>query len=487
MADSDLTYLQPGFDPNTLTVPRLRSVLVAHNVAYPSSAKKSDLVNIFNNEVAPQARKLLSAQSRITRSSRGIVDVPSSQESTGGDDDDDDRDLESDENMAPLVTPGRRSTRRSTRTVSEDIVEPTPRPSRRSVAPASTVKRPSSKHARNDDDDERLEDRHVKRHVQPRAPLDQTTSVRGGESPFSHDNPFQSGSSPPSAPRSRSREPRRRTMAPSSTSIDKDRRKSREIRRRTDDYKLVAQNDGVVVPSRSTFDVHVSAPTSELDHDVIHAGEDFTLEERQDLVKSEQSTGTTVQRMPKRRPKKSGVAKAAPWTVLLAMLGGVATVWRQEKLQVGYCGVGEPSLSLAGVEIPEWASFIQPQCEPCPQHAYCYPDLRTVCEPDFVLTQHPLSLGGLVPLAPTCEPDGEKVRKVKAVADHAVEKELREHNAAYECGTVSTPYVEDKVLKETVSAKRSKRMTDQEFNELWGLAIGEIAGREEVETSASEE
>ena len=130
--------------------------------------------------------------------------------------------------------------------------------------------------------------------------------------------------------------------------------------------------------------------------------------------------------------------------------------------------------------MPEWASALQPQCEPCPQHAYCYPNLETVCEPDFVLTPHPLSVNGLLPFAPTCEPDSEKVRRIKQVADFAVESELRERNAKYECGEIKKPHVSEEELKATVSVQRSKRMTDEEFDELWDNALGEIVGREEV-------
>ena len=481
MADEELAYLQPDFDPSSLTVPRLRSILVAHNVAYPSSAKKSDLVNLFNIEVVPQARKLLNAQSRTKRSTRGIVDVPSSQESNADPDDDDE-----DENLAPATTPARRSTRRSTRLASEDIVEATPRPSRRSVIPPpSTAKRASSKHARIDEEDGHAEERHVKRQAQPRTtrraeePAD-AAFYQGPESPFTKDNPFQSGTSPPSAARSKSGERRRTTLG---TPSDRERRKSRDARRRTDGYGAVEQDDGYTVPSRSTFDM----PGMSVRADDVPAGEDFTAEERQDLVKAERSGETSIVRRPRRRQQqKSGLAKAAPWTVLVAMLGGVATVFRQEKLQVGYCGVGEASSSLAGVEIPEWASFLQPQCEPCPQHAYCYPELRTVCEPDFILTHHPLSLGGVLPLAPTCEPDSEKVRRIKTVADVIVEQELRTRNAQYECGETISPDVSEPDLKQTLSARRSKRMTDEEFNELWGPAIGEVVGREEVETRISE-
>ncbi|KAI9742951.1 MAG: hypothetical protein M4579_007751, partial [Chaenotheca gracillima] len=112
----------------------------------------------------------------------------------------------------------------------------------------------------------------------------------------------------------------------------------------------------------------------------------------------------------------------------------------------------------------------------------------TKCEPDFVLQPHPLSLGGLVPLAPTCEPDGEKARKVKAVADRAVE-ELRERRAKYECGDLIDeknkavkPSVEisETKLKEAVGEKRRKGMTQSEFENLWQSALGEVLNRDEI-------
>lgn len=92
-------------------------------------------------------------------------------------------------------------------------------------------------------------------------------------------------------------------------------------------------------------------------------------------------------------------------------------------------------------------------------------------------------------MPPTCEPDGEKVRRVKMVADKAIE-ELRERRAKFECGElvdeqgVPEPMVEieEDVLKEDVSQKRSKKMGAAEFEELWIAAIGEIRGREEIES-----
>lgn len=306
MADDEYGYLQADFDPNTLTVPRLRSILVAHSVPYPSSAKKSDLVNLFNDQVAPQGRKLLKAQATTKRSTRGIVDMPSSQESTTGDDEDDDEN-----SPPPAVTPARRSVRRSTRQASEDVIEPTPRTtrkssvqapedvvestprvSRRTVAPPSTTKRVvSSKHARLDEEDEPIEDRHVKKQAPTRSihVQDQVHHV-GGESPFSRENPFQSGSSPPSASRSKSGEGRRTTLG---TSMDRERRKSKDARRRTDEYKAVKQDPGFVVPSRSTFEVPVASYESDLDD--VQPGEEFTPEANQEIVKAERAGETTMQ------------------------------------------------------------------------------------------------------------------------------------------------------------------------------------------------
>jgi len=92
-------------------------------------------------------------------------------------------------------------------------------------------------------------------------------------------------------------------------------------------------------------------------------------------------------------------------------------------------------------------------------------------------------------LPPTCEPDGEKVRRVKMVADKAVE-ELRDRRAKFECGELVDEQgapdpvveIEEDVLKQEVASKRSKKMGETEFEELWVAAIGEIRGREEVES-----
>lgn len=470
MADDDYAYLRPDFDPASVTMPRLRSILVAHNVHYPSSAKKPELVALFNENVAPQARKLLNTQSRTKRSTRGIVDVPSSTDSTNSTADDDDDNI-----TIPVATPARRSTRRAPlRPAVEETFEQTPRTSRRSFA-SSAARRTSSKHATVDPEPT---PRRTTRPSFQSEPPEPVFRDQGADSPFTKDNPFQSGSSPPSAYREKSRDRRRTTMG---VSADRERRKSRDARRRTEGYSRY-ENEDLAVSHKPIARVKVEP---EDEYDQIVADEEFTPEEQSDLIKAqEENPRTALRRVPRRRKPRSSAAKAAPWTVLLTMLVGVAAVWRQEKVKVGFCGIGQPSTALAGVQIPEWASFLQPECEPCPQHAECYENLRVRCDDGFVAAPHPLALGGLVPLPPTCEPDSEKLRRITKVTTYAVETVLRTTNAQYACNEISSPWVSEPELKKTVSKVATKKMND--IFELIDQAMDEVPKRDEVQTKVDQ-
>lgn len=517
MADPDsLDYLQTGFDPASLTVPRLRSILVQHNVPYPASAKKPQLIELFIENVLPQAEKILSVRARAKRTSRGITDADSQ----------DSMSLVDEELMPPPTTMRRSSRKPSTRRSEESETEGTP-------APKSPVKRTSraasSKHARTSESEpgEDVDAVLPKVRKTPRRsaatpqriptapevkiePSDNTiTKTPLDPSVFSYDNPFQSGSSPLSGARSPSGEQRRKST-PGTSSKDGLRRKSApSTRKRSVGPKA---DDGFHPPTSATFEIPISKLNGINDYDEngVEATEEFTPEEQLQLVQEQVKSGQTSLQLRRPRRQTSGYGKAGPfWAVLLTLLCGYAIKYRQEKFAVGYCGVGRPakdfvnygvptpdwshSIAPETVQLPNWAILIaEPQCEPCPQHAYCYAKLETRCETDYVLKPHPLSLGGLVPIPPTCEPDGEKVRRVKAVADRAIE-ELRERRAKWECGDLvneggtSEPTVEIDVedLKKEVSKKRRRGMGEAEFEELWVAAIGDIQQRDEVESQSS--
>ncbi|KAK1068190.1 inner nuclear membrane protein enriched at telomere/subtelomere region [Friedmanniomyces endolithicus] len=462
-------YLEPGFDPGSLTMPRLRSILVAHNVNYPSSAKKSQLVDIFNDTVLPQARSIRTANARVKRTSRGIEDVPKSQGTTESD--------EEEEERRPPPPASTRSSRRTTRARTDELpgVAPTPRSSRHSTAPPEdTPRRASSKHARPADVQEEPETaRRMSKKVRPSATVLKDDEGEGG-SPFSAENVFQSGSSPPPpVPRSRDTERRRTTTT---TNRDVERRRSHDRRRQSENVRPVkGQTDGAVVPSRKTFEMPAARMKQQ---EEVEPTEEFTPDEHQELINIEQR-GALVPTSRRNKRSSSSTVKLAPLAIITALLGGLGTVWRQEKIEVGYCGVGRPTMELAGTPIPDWADFMRPQCEPCPPHAYCGEKLETVCEQDFVLTSHPLSLGGAIPLPPSCEPDSEKARKVSMVKERAVEQ-LRERNAQYECGEATKAEMKETELKKLISASKRKSMSNEEFEDLWAAAIPEIQGADEV-------
>ncbi|KAI9701819.1 MAG: inner nuclear membrane protein enriched at telomere/subtelomere region [Candelina mexicana] len=505
-SDTELEYLSPTFDPSSLTVPRLRSILVSHNISYPSSAKKPQLIEIFNENVLPQSRRILSARSRTKRTSRGITDIPSSQEGTINGDEEDDEDTGL---MPPPPIPKtrKRASRKSRSSEAEESTDDMPGSHSKSTVQETSPRRASSKHGRASDTDTAAETAPKRSAVRKTRRSEVTPTVKIEEpephaerpvldrSAFSHENPFQSGSSPASGDLATPAGERRRKSLGTSTSKSGDKRKTSATRPKTE--KVVNSNnppqeDGIKVPSSKSFDMRVARQPkvkTEDDENEPEIGEEFTPEEQLELARERAMNGQSAILPPRRKnqPQQAGrISKSAPWVVVLTLLSGYATWWRREKLDIGYCGVGRPSSALTNVQVPDWAKLLQPECEPCPQHAYCYPQLETRCEPDFVHKPHPLSLGGLVPLPPTCEPDGEKVRRVKAVADRAVE-ELRERRAKWECGELkdvkgkpAPVEVGMDCLKKDVGKKRRRGMGDAEFEDLWVGAIGEILGREEI-------
>ncbi|KAF9792382.1 Man1-Src1p-C-terminal domain-containing protein [Thelephora terrestris] len=111
-------YLQPDFEPATLTVPQLLGVFGYHNIRYPSPYTKAKLVQTFNQEIKPNASKFRREKLKKENSQAsddGIVDGV-----TG-------LPLTSSKQPAQL----RRSSRHVSRSKSEDQSPPRPDPPKR--------------------------------------------------------------------------------------------------------------------------------------------------------------------------------------------------------------------------------------------------------------------------------------------------------------------------------------------------------------------
>jgi hypothetical protein len=70
--EDDTEYLQEDFDPTTLRVADLRRILLFHDIDFPSSSKKAQLINLFAEHITPNASALLRKKSRVRPSGKGI-------------------------------------------------------------------------------------------------------------------------------------------------------------------------------------------------------------------------------------------------------------------------------------------------------------------------------------------------------------------------------------------------------------------------------
>lgn len=68
-------YLNPSFDPSTLTKPQLRSILASHGITDlpPSTARKEALVELFEQKVRAHANEIRRRRSRVRASDKGIA------------------------------------------------------------------------------------------------------------------------------------------------------------------------------------------------------------------------------------------------------------------------------------------------------------------------------------------------------------------------------------------------------------------------------
>lgn len=338
----DESYLEPGFDPNTLRVAELRGILLKHDVDYSSSAKKSVLVDLFLRHVASKAAQIRGATSRVLPSTAGMMDAgntPDRNESS--------------------ATPGRRS-RRSTRGITADAAEESDEaparsarkslgrtPSRKSVGVVENENTPSTVRKSRKSIVMPLEDT-----VTPRR-QDEGAS-QASDTPFSSYNPFQMGSPP--APVITPGADRRKTVGvPASTSrprsaVSSRRRTEGVIKQEPEEYGQEPQDyNRAEIVSRTVEPVKKRRQSTRavvngsdfikpepLD-DGLEPGEEFEPSEALELAQ-EQPQELARREFPRRTS--GGQGGNVFLAFILLVLAAYGAWWRNEKIEVGYCGVG---------------------------------------------------------------------------------------------------------------------------------------------------
>lgn len=139
------------------------------------------------------------------------------------------------------------------------------------------------------------------------------------------------------------------------------------------------------------------------------------------------------------------VSKLAPphWlsTLLtLATLMSALFTWQDAKVTAGFCDPGTATNAIVASRQPvqhqildtlhapdalttlanqAYDVILRPSCTPCPAHGDCRLGKFVTCDRDYVPREHPLKFSKMVPLAPRCVPDTEKLMVVATQASRA--------------------------------------------------------------------
>ncbi|KTB07126.1 Inner nuclear membrane protein SRC1 [Nakaseomyces glabratus] len=162
---------------------------------------------------------------------------------------------------------------------------------------------------------------------------------------------------------------------------------------------------------------------------------------------------------------------------LIAIIINLAVWYREQSIMVGYCGQEREGRSeyFEKLNLPyrdEVESFLEPykpECQECPEHGLCYPNLELRCKPGYRLQNSLYSLNGLIPIGASCEKDDERERMISEIVAKALEL-LRIKNAQVACGD-SSDDIESGITEEIVYQifEESKKdwISEEQFNELW--------------------
>jgi hypothetical protein len=175
-------------------------------------------------------------------------------------------------------------------------------------------------------------------------------------------------------------------------------------------------------------------------------------------------------------------------SAIVIVLVVIGLYWRQMKIEAGYCSARKDTTDFFGATN---SLRLAPKCEPCPDNSRCFPYFNIRCDDHFILKPHPLALGGLIPLRPTCVPDNRKAQQVRYIAAQAL-KELRSRRVEWECtlGEVDrshtvVPEAEELMLKHHIAEKHGKKIDQYQFNDRWAEALQDLIAKEEVKNGTN--
>ncbi|EJU05760.1 hypothetical protein DACRYDRAFT_113805 [Dacryopinax primogenitus] len=493
---SSLVYLEPHFDPATLTVAQLTGLLQAHDIDTRVASNKTGLIALFNTEIAMNRTPILAKRQRdLTRSPKanGIRDGVTGQLVDGA--------------------------------AEEDVTPPRPRGRRSSAAPASTSTsrrrafRMSA--AAHQEQEEELEEPEP----EPTSPQTGRKSRIIEEAAFSDENVFQMGSSSPDPPvetyaRRRSQGPVASSSTPISSAGGRRSVPANGARDSPTNPFTKAVDTGAGFVLRTKKPLPSSDPTDEEPEEGV-----LSIRGKLDDRKSDAlATINVTERQALIRP-----ATVAP-VMLLILLWLLVFQFARSSAKLGFCdrdsstnavlderleqlNAGERCMTEGKTDcppIPLFPPFMQPlSCTPCPDKANC--DIKLVtCDAPLILKRHPLSAlnpvldgyPGLGPVAfpPTCVED-ESRKKLLTNAGRWIIERLQRYRGEQICygrepRSIFSPSdipwkwagVKKSEIKHMMSeTHEGKSLGPERLDEVFSAALSELEDRKFVVSGRDEE
>lgn len=520
-----MNYLESGFDPKESKVSELRRILAENNVGYPSKAKKSVLIKLFDTSVKPKIGDLRKRQS-VGPSSEGIEKVKSPKKKKRSRD----ARLKEEKGEEEEETFGKGKKEQ----ISIDIVD-VDGDIKMELSPRKSSKKSKKSTDPNDESSKKKKRRknQKKTHDENRSRTDITSSpekslvIEKFES-----NSFSSDSLNTTFTQFSETEkknafitdtdlkpvqPTRRTQAPDITKLIV----SEEFKSKLNDAMADQESESISVEVKSEEEQPSVETTSEVEQVPIDvkseeeiipvdnkvekpSNNEVVPETTEPVEKATQditATGNKIESKKNKNPKGKkclkGALKLLSKSLYFSTIASAVllSVWgREQQIRVGFCGNELPLKSITG-RFPENHTLqlidqylektIKPECLPCPKNAICSSELQMECEEGFNYVQSPLSLDGLIPIPGNCVPDDSEERAFTKVVDHTM-KYLRSKNNAIDCGKGENDLISgisEEELYEYILEDISEefRLSKEKISQLWSSALKKIEGFPEIE------
>lgn len=532
-------YLEPNFNPKTLKVPELRRIFVFHSVSFPSSAKKSDLIEIFNREIATRAAQLKAEFVDVAPEGKDIVKVPAAVP------------VQSDSKKAPSgsASPNKPLEADDKTTVPVKSKKMKSRAAKPATASSSvttaeledieiseyireekiTIENSVVVIADSDDDVNTPETDRKKRPLEDETaePLRKRQELEGDveKEPVQTDSASSAAPSitpsqqePPQTPAKQqadhasfhtpatSFKEKKNNSAQKQNSLSAGSGAGRRITVREPSASPVATTKKESVLAKSPVSPATvkdkakkeSEPVATVSDSEEAETEVSSAENDSDVETKPENAGEGEQEDSEAASVLGQVLEGILLVLVVISLAFTARWFAAEQFKAGYCGVTEAPHSIQqwyynppqGLQdyvskeyivgrAQQFIDEIRPQCVECPEHAVCSDGFHSECEPGYIKVESILSVGGYLPVPPYCKLDTSREDRYNKLKKKALEI-LRERNGRVICGTKIDSKIEASELRKLLFDLEKDTIDQAEFEDIWDNILIDIESESDI-------